>query len=107
MADETASKVVTGTLATTTPEEAQLTTRVNEVWVHNHDSTNIIWVRPFPHTNGAQTGYVAPVANADECIPVFPRTARQIWKSARASLISVGVLGNAGVYTVEGRTWTS
>lgn len=96
--DATGTKSVTNTLSTTTADLITLQGIWDGVEIHNHDATNMLYVR-FDGT--------APVAEANETETVPPASAKTFWPMLVGPTANLGhhvirVVGDGGKYTVTG-----
>lgn len=93
MATDSDARSVTRTLTSTTADTITLTQPYEAIEVTNHDAADTLYVR----WDGATA-----VAAAKGTTPILPASPKVIRVGNNASGVVVSVVGDGGIYTIEG-----
>lgn len=104
MAANAGAKTCHGTLTTTAADAVTLSDKVSHVRVSNHHATVPLYVTVKTGNSAAgAAGATIPTSGIDESIGIPPLATKEVLNSPSVPVfVSLGVVGNANAYSVEG-----
>lgn len=109
MAAHSGAKACTGTTTSTTADTMQLTDKVNQVAIVNHEAAgaDTVWVTVATGATAAAAlaAVTTAAADADEAIPVLPQQRVVVSKTTKRTYFACSVVGNASKVSMVGTEW--